>query len=589
MDAGSICSILTRCTDTRHINQCFARLVISGDLSSSVFYHNNLIRAHTRVIFSPSSSLLNQVIALFSHLLHSGLSPDLHTFPPLIKACSLTPSSPLRGFSAHACAVKFGLASHLFVNNALIHFHSCAGDVDGARSLLDSPNQQLDSVSYNSMISGYVRVGDLVSARKVFDDMPIRDEISWSAMIAGYVQCGFSKDGLMIFNRMQEQSGLEPGESTLVSVLSACAHLGELEQGKWVHGYLKKKNRSGIIGRNVYLGTCLIDMYCKCGEVDLGMEVFDRMIDKNLLAWTSMVKGLAMHGRGVEALRLFGEMEKTSGLIPDDVAFLSILSACTHTGLVDDGRRIFKSMTTVYGVVPKLEHYGCMVDLMARNGLLNDAMKLVESMPMAADSLIWGAIMAGCRFHGDVGLAEVAVKHLNRLEPNNSGVYVLLANIYAASGRYQDARNVRILMKAKGVEKTPGCSSVELDGTVHEFLAGDTSHSQMGQILEKWEEMERLIRVEGYIPAKKEVLLDVDDEEKEVLLSRHSEKLAIAFLLLNTSPQTTIRVVKNLRVCGDCHVVTKLISKVYDRRIVVRDRTRFHQFENGNCTCNDYW
>ncbi|CAL9136107.1 unnamed protein product [Musa acuminata var. zebrina] len=224
--------------------------------------------------------------------------------------------------------------------------------------------------------------------------------------------------------------------------------------------------RSNGIKISVFLGTSLIDMYATCGQVELGLKVFEEMQEENLLTCTMMIKGLAMHGRGFEVLRLFSDMEM-SGFVPDDVAFIGALCACTHAGLVDQGREILDSMTRQYGIKTKLEHYGCMVDLLAHNGLLDEARDLVESMPMEPDALVWGALMAGFKVHRNVELAEHAVKHLIRLEPDSSGVYVFLANVYASSGRRDDARKVRLLMKKKQVEKTPGCSLVEIGGRIH--------------------------------------------------------------------------------------------------------------------------
>jgi pentatricopeptide repeat protein len=403
-------------------------------------------------------------------------------------------------------------------------------------------------------------------------------------MVNGYVQAGDGREALGLFARMQAD-GVRPDDTVLVGVLAACAQLGVLEQGKWVHGYLKANN----IRITVFLGTALVDMYAKCGEMQLAMEVFKVMKEKNVLAWTTMIKGLAMHGRGSEALELFSQMERL-GVKPDDIAFIGALCACTHTGLVDKGRELFDSMVRKYGIKPKIEHYGCMVDLLARNGLLNEAREMVEKMPMKPDALIWGALMAGCRFHKNVELAEYVVKHWIELEPDKSGAYVLLGNIYAASGRHASAREIRHLMREKGVDKTPGCSTVEIKGVIHQFIVGDLSHPFIEEILSKWDEIDSRIRLEeGYVPDKKEVLLDIEEEEKENALSRHSEKMAIAFALINTSDDMPIRIVKNLRVCHDCHHVTKLISKVYGREIIVRDRTRFHLFKDGSCSCKDYW
>ncbi|XP_042421079.1 putative pentatricopeptide repeat-containing protein At5g40405 [Zingiber officinale] len=573
--------LLSRCSHSKQVKQIQARLVTSGLLLASVFHHNALLRAHSRTASASPSVSPAAAFPIYTHLLRRGLRPDSYTLPFLLNFCSLL-LARYHGLSVHAHAIRLGRDADLFLANALIHFYSVVRDLAAARRILDLASFT-DVVSYNSMLTGYLRAGDLDSAWSLFDGMSETNVVTWSAMISGCLQGGRSKEALALFSRMQAE-GPEPNDMTLVSVLAACAHLGALEQGKWIHSYL----RSNGIKISVFLGTALIDMYAKCGQVQLALNLFDEMPEKNLLTWTTMIKGLAMHGNGVEALQLFSVMG-ASGFVPDDVAFIGALCACTHAGLVDQGREIFDSMRKDYGIEPKLEHYGCMVDLLARNGLLEEAQGLIKSMPMEPDALVWGALMAGCKLHRNVELAEHSVKHLIKLEPDSSGVYVLLANIYASSGRHDKAREVRCMMRTKRLQKTPGCSLVEIGGRIHQFLVGDIAHPLIKDILSKWEEIESLIKLEGYVPDKKEVLLNIDDEEKEDALARHSEKLAIAFALISTEEGMPIRVVKNLRVCSDCHQVTKLISKVYCREIIVRDRTRFHLFKGGSCSCNNYW
>uniref|UniRef100_A0A0E0I997 diacylglycerol kinase (ATP) n=1 Tax=Oryza nivara TaxID=4536 RepID=A0A0E0I997_ORYNI len=537
-----------------------AALVTSGWLRRSADLHNALIRALA------GSARPHLALPLYAHLLRAGHHPTPHTLPSLLKSLALSPAVPgARGLAlaVHAHAVKLGLAGFLLVSNALIRVHAgLLGRLSDALLLLRTA-ASVDASTFNTLITAYARAGRVTDARALFDEMPARNAVSWSAMVNGYVQAGDGREALGLFARMQAD-GVIPDDTVLVGVLAACAQLGVLEQGKWVHGYLKANN----IRITVFLGTALVDMYAKCGEMQLAMEVFKVMKEKNVLAWTTMIKGLAMHGRGSEALELFSQMERL-GVKPDDIAFIGALCACTHTGLVDKGRELFDSMVRKYGIKPKIEHYGCMVDLLARNGLLNEAREMVEKMPMKPDALIWGALMAGCRFHKNVELAEYVVKHWIELEPDKSGAYVLLGNIYAASGRHASAREIRHLMREKGVDKTPGCSTVEIKGVIHQFIAGDLSHPFIEEILSKWDEIDSRIRLEeGYVPDKKEVLLDIEEEEKENALSRHSEKMAIAFALINTSDDMPIRIVKNLRVCHDCHHVTKLISKVFDLTIV---------------------
>ncbi|XP_037409479.1 pentatricopeptide repeat-containing protein At5g66520-like [Triticum dicoccoides] len=567
--------------DARPVARIQAALVTSGLLRRSAELHDALIRALA------GSGTPHAALPLYAHLIRAGLLPTPHTLPSFLKSLALSPAVPgarRLALAVHAHAVRLGLTGFLLVNNALIRVHAgLLGRLPDAHLLLRA-SAAVDASTFNTLITAHARAGRVADARSLFDEMPERNAVSWSAMVNGYVQAGDGREALGVFSQMQAQ-GVRPDDTVLVGVLAACAQLGALEQGKWVHGYLRANN----IRITVFLGTALVDMYAKCGEVQLGMEVFEGMKDKNVLAWTTMIKGLAMHGRGSDSLTLFSQME-SSGVKPDDIAFIGALCACTHTGLVDKGRELFNSMVSNYGIKPKIEHYGCMVDLLARNGLLSEARDMVEKMPMKPDALIWGALMAGCRFHKNVELAEYVIKHWIELEPDKSGAYVLLGNIYSASGRHASAREIRHLMREKGVEKTPGCSNVEIKGVIHQFIVGDLSHPRIKDILTKWYEIDSRIRLEeGYMPDKKEVLLDIEEEEMEGALSRHSEKLAIAFALISTDDYMPIRIVKNLRVCQDCHHVTKLISKIYGREIIVRDRTRFHLFKDGTCSCKDYW
>jgi hypothetical protein len=262
---------------------------------------------------------------------------------------------------------------------------------------------------------------------------------------------------------------------------------------------------------------------------------------------------------------------------------------CTHAGLVDDGRRYFNSMSRDFSVTPTIEHYGCMVDLLARAGFLDEAHNLIKGMPMKANVIVWGSLLGGCRLHRETQLAEHVLKQLIELEPWNSGHYVLLSNIYSASHRWDEAEKIRSTVNEKGMQKLPGYSWVEVDGVIHEFLVGDTSHPLSQKIYDKLESLFKDLKEAGYTPTTEFVLFDVEEEEKEHFLGCHSEKLAVAFALISTGAKDVIRVVKNLRLCGDCHEAIKLISKVTGREIVIRDNNRFHCFRDGACSCRDYW
>ncbi|GAB4841135.1 Pentatricopeptide repeat-containing protein At3g62890 [Ancistrocladus abbreviatus] len=364
--------------------------------------------------------------------------------------------------------------------------------------------------------------------------MPDRNVISWSCIINGYVKWGEHKEALALFREMQmlKGSGVSPNEFTLSGVLSACGRLGALEHGKWVHAYIDKCGMKV----DVVLGTSLIDMYAKCGSIERARSVFDNLgHNKDVTAWSALISGLAMHGLGEECLELFVKMLNQE-VRPNAVTFLGLLCACVHCGLVDEGKKLFQRMSQEFGISPSIEHYGCMVDLCGRAGLIEEAWDVVKSMPMEPDVLVWGALLSASRTHGKIEVSEVAVRRLTELEPTNSAAHVLLSNLYAKIGRWKDVRHVRDLMEAKGIKKVPGCSLVEIGGVLYEFFVGDDSHPEAREIYMMLEEIMNRLRMEGYIGNTKEVLLDLDEEAKELSLSFHSEKIAIAFAFLKTSP-----------------------------------------------------
>lgn len=387
-----------------------------------------------------------------------------------------------------------------------------------------------------------------------------------------------------MFREMQI-AGLCPSYVTLVSVLPAILRLGALGLGKWVHVYAMKKD----IEANDELVSALIDMYSKCGSMYLALQVFEEgLSSRNAVTWSAIIGGLAMHGRAKDAIEYFSKMEQT-GVTPTNVTFIGLLSACSHAGLVDEGRSYFNKMIRVYGLSPKIEHYGCMVDLFGRAGPLEEAEELVSNMPMKPDDVIWKALLGACKIHGNVEMGERVGKRLVELVPHDSGCYVLLSNMYASLGNWNAVAKVRLTMKERDTVKDPGCSWIEIDGMIHEFLVQDDSHPRKNEIHSMFEEMADRLKSVGYAPDTSQVLLNIDEEERESTLYHHSEKIAIAFGLISTSQSTTLKVLKNLRICGDCHSSVKLISKLYARKIIVRDRNRFHHFEDGFCSCGDYW
>ncbi|GKC77517.1 pentatricopeptide repeat-containing protein, partial [Tanacetum coccineum] len=315
---------------------------------------------------------------------------------------------------------------------------------------------------------------------------------------------------------------------------------------------------------------------------------FDRIKKKNVLSWTAMVAGYGMHGYAREALSVFYEMIQEK-IEPNYITFVSVLSACSHAGLVDEGWHWFQTMRHKYLIEPGVEHYSCMVDLLGRAGFLNRAYDLIKKMKVRPDFVVWGSLLAACRMHKNVELAEISARQLFELDPKNCGYYVLLANIYADAGRWEDVQKMRVYMKNHGLSKTPGFSLVELKGRVHVFLVGDKEHPDHEKIYSYLEELCMKVQKAGYVPNMTSVLHDIDKEEKEMTLRIHSEKLAVAYAIMNSVPGSTIHVIKNLRICGDCHETIKLIAKIVGRQIVIRDSKRFHHFSEDSCSCGDYW
>ncbi|CAL0325460.1 unnamed protein product [Lupinus luteus] len=525
----------------------------------------------------------NSIFLFYSYMLHQqhSLTPNSFTFPSLIKACSVH-NAVQQGKQIHAHVLKFGLGLDTFALNNLIHMYVNFGYLGDARKLFDRmPVRTV--VSWTTIISGYCQWGLLDDAFDVFELMPEKSSASWNAMIAGFVKRDRFREAFELFVRMQrEKVGLD--KFLAATMLSTCTGLGALEQGKWIHGYVERRG----IELDSKLATAIVDMYCKCGCLEKALDVFNRLPQKGLSLWNCMIGGLAMHGKGEDAIRLFREMEKKMA-VTDSVTFVNVLSACAHSGLVEEGRYYFHYMTDVHGIEPTKEHYGCLVDLLARAGRLEEARKVIDKMPISPDASILGALLGACRIHGNVELGEQLGKRLIEIEPANSGRYVILANIYADCGKWEEVANVRKLMNDRGVKKEPGFSMIEMEGTVNEFVAGEMTHPLVKAIYAKVDEMLESIRLVGYVPDTDGVLHDLFEEERENPLFYHSEKLAIAYGLLKTKRGETLHITKNLRVCKDCHQASKLISEVYDCDIIIRDRNRFHHFSKGVCSCKDYW
>ncbi|XP_051116709.1 pentatricopeptide repeat-containing protein At1g34160 [Andrographis paniculata] len=445
-----------------------------------------------------------------------------------------------------------------------------------------------DVLLQTTLLDVYAKCGDLDYACQVFDEMSVRDIASWNALIAGLAQGNRPYEALKLFNRMTEGRGSEfmPNEVTVLGALSACSQLGAIKEGEKVYDYIRKRK----LDKNVIVCNAVIDMYSKCGLVKKAFGVFEAMrCLRSLVTWNTMIMGFAMDGDGHKALQLFNRMvENRHRLAPDGVTYLAALCACNHGGMVDEGTRLFELMGR-HGVRKNMKHYGCMVDLLGRAGRLGEAYDIIHSMPIFPDAVLWQTLLGASTIHGNLEMAENASRKLVEIGSTACGDFVLLSNVYAAHERWSDVRRVRDAMKTRDVKKVPGFSYIEMNGAIVQFYNGDKSHPKWKDIHAKLEEIRFKIRELGYEPGTNYVLHDIGEEEKDNALSYHSEKLAVAFGLIGMDDASTININKNLRICGDCHVVIKLVSKLYDREIVVRDRTRFHRFKDGVCSCRDYW
>ncbi|KAJ4968663.1 hypothetical protein NE237_015364 [Protea cynaroides] len=565
--------VLRLCSNWNSID--YASKIFEHIKNPNVFLYTALIDGHI------SSGSCLHGIRLYSRMVDESIKSDPYVIASVLKACGFELALK-EGRVVHGSALKMQLDSNRSVRLRLMEFYGRCGAFKDAQQVFDEMPQG-DVVASTIMLSCCIIHGLIDKAFAIFTQVSARDTVCWTAMIDGFVRNGEMNRALRLFMKMQGEA-VRPNEVTVVCVLSACSQLGALELGRWVHSYVGKYK----IKLNHFVGSALISMYSRCGSLEEAQEVFVEMTDRDVITYNSMIVGLAMHGKSREAIELFQAMVK-QGLRPSSITFVGVLNACSHGGLVDLGFKIFDSMVKDYNIEPQIEHYGCMVDLISRMGHLEEACNFIRRMKVAPDHIVWGSLLNACKIHGNLKLGVQVAKILVDGGIADSGTYILLSNVLASSGKWEEAAMVRAKMRHSGILKEPGCSSIEVKNEIHEFLLGDLRHPQKEEIYKKLDKLNIILRSEGYSPATEEVLQDIEEGEKEWALAIHSERLAICYGLITTEPGSTIRVMKNLRVCNDCHSMIKLIAKITKRKIVVRDRNRFHHFEDGSCSCGDYW
>ncbi|XP_027361020.1 pentatricopeptide repeat-containing protein At1g08070, chloroplastic-like [Abrus precatorius] len=469
------------------------------------------------------TSSRNAFFHLYNQMLSHPSSHNHFTFTHALKACSSLHARS-KALEIHAHLIKSGHYFDLFIQNSLLHFYLIHDDVVSASRLfrfISSP----DVVSWTSMVSGlakcgfeaeairafssmnvkpnaatlvsalsacsslkalrfgkaihgygvklivdgnvvfdnavldlYAKCGSLKNAEKMFVKMSKKDVVSWTTLLMGYKRGGYCEEAFAVFKQMAVDAKAEPNEATVVTVLSACASIGTLSLGQWVHSYIDSRCDLVVDGN---IGNALLNMYVKCGDMHMGIMVFDMIGNKDVISWGTIICGLAMNGHGKQALQLFSRM-LVQGVPPDDVTFIGLLSACSHEGLVSEGIMFFKAMRDFYGIVPQMRHYGCMIDMYGRAGLFEEAEAILRGMPVEAEGPIWGALLQACKIHGNEKLSEWIGEHLDKKNVG-VGTLALLSNLYASSERWDDANKVRKTIRGTGLKKVAGCSWVELE------------------------------------------------------------------------------------------------------------------------------
>lgn len=489
-------------------------------------------------------------LRIFHQLLVEGFKPNIYTFVSVLRSCSSLTDVRF-GKQIHVHTIKNSLDDNDFIGTALVDM--------------------------------YAKTRFLEDADVAFRRLTNRDVFTWTTIITGYAQTGQAGKAVNCFSQMQRE-GVKPNEFTLAGCLSACSHIATLDNGRQLHSMAIK---CGHI-EDLFVSSALVDVYAKCGCIEDADAIFEGLVSRDTISWNTMICGYSQHGLGERALEAFGMM-LDQGVKPDEVTFIGIFSACSHLGLVEEGKMHFNSMIEVYKINPTIEHYACVVDILGRAGRFNEVESFIKAMKLTPNSTIWETVLGACKKHGNVELGERAAAKLFEVKPEEDSTYILLSNIFAAKGRWDDVRKVRKLMSSQGVKKEPGCSWVEVDGQVHVFVSQDGSHPRIRDIYLKLEELGQQLTSAGYIPKTGNVLHNITDREKKEHLQYHSERLALAFALINTNPLKTVRIFKNLRICGDCHDVMKLVSDITNREIIVRDIKQFHHFKAGTCSCQDFW
>ncbi|XP_066330494.1 pentatricopeptide repeat-containing protein At5g50390, chloroplastic-like [Miscanthus floridulus] len=498
-------------------------------------------------------------LALFREMQAEAAGGDAPPLRSLVVALSAATSSgsARAGRQLHCCVVKAGVCG-----DVADRYLACA---------------LLDMYSKCSLID---------EARRVFDGLPRPHRtsvVAWNSMLAAYVLHGHSEEALELYQEMC-RSRVAMDQFTFSTMLGVFSRLGLLEHAKQAHaGLIQRGLPLDIVGN-----TALVDLYCKWGRMEDARNVFERMPRRNLISWNALIAGYGYHGMGDKAIEMF-ERLIAEGVAPNHVTFLTVLNACRFSGLVDKGKRIFRLMTENLRMKPRAMHYACVIELFGREGLLDEAYSMIRRAPFTQTANMWGALLTASRIHKNMHLAKLAAEQLLAMEPDKINSYVVLLNLYVSSGRQDDTCKVVQTLKRKGLYIHNACSWITVKKMDHRFFFKDTLHPQSAEIYRRLDTLMKDVREAGYVAEENELLPDIHPEEQKISRAYHSERLAIVFGLISTSPHTPLRITQSHRLCSDCHKVIKFVAKVTMREIVVRDGSRFHHFKLGICSCGDYW
>ncbi|KAK9073083.1 hypothetical protein SSX86_007405 [Deinandra increscens subsp. villosa] len=480
--------------------------------AQKVFYgmnQRNTVSWNSMISCYEQNGPADEALGVFKKMMKSGVEPDEVTLASVVSACASLSKLNV-GREIHNRVIKFNkLRNDIVICNALVDMYAKCSKIVEARWIFDTmPIKNI--ITETSIISGYAKSANVETARSIFVNMPDRNIVSWNALIAGYTQNGENETALGLFRKLKQENGF-PTHYTFGNLLNACANLADLRLGQQAHTHVLKHGFRFESGpdSDIFVGNSLIDMYVKCGSIEEGKQVFRNMACKDWVSWNAIIIGFAQNGYGVETIELFKEM-LAAGEKPDHVTMIGLLSACSHAGLVDEGRCYFKSMSKELGIQPSSDHYACIVDLLGRAGCLDEAKDLIDNMPMQPDAVIWASLLGGCKVHGNIELGKYVAEKLIEIDAENSGPYVLLSNMYAEMGNWGEVKRVRKLMKQRGVIKQPGCSWIEVEGKVHVFMVKDRRQAKKKEIYLVLRTLSKVMKLFGYNPNAQE--LDRDEE-----------------------------------------------------------------------------